>query len=81
MDLGKGMVKERVTLTSNPKRNAKPGGIATMFSNKYVFKWYFKSSKGGVTCVSKAKCTVVKDSQFEPVGLDLFVRWQTTLQA
>jgi hypothetical protein len=30
MDLGKGMVKERVKLTSNPRRNAKPGGIATM---------------------------------------------------
>ncbi|AES68963.1 hypothetical protein MTR_3g019660 [Medicago truncatula] len=30
MDLGKGMVKERVTLTSNPRWNAKPGGIATM---------------------------------------------------
>lgn len=30
MDLGKEMVKEGVTLTSNPRRNAKPGGIATM---------------------------------------------------
>jgi len=30
MDLGRGMVKECVTLTSNPRRNAKPGEFATM---------------------------------------------------
>jgi len=42
MVLGKGMVKEDVTITSNPRRNVKPRRIATMvrkplirFNNKF----------------------------------------------